>query len=71
MLGSTIMLRYRINYKGCEMSLRCVNSYELQVRDDRSIQAALFWHTLARAEENHRVSNRNSGCGSLANMKLV
>jgi len=47
------------------------NGYELQVRDDRSIQGALFWHMFARTEENHKASNRNSGYGSLANMKIV
>ena len=70
-LGSTIMSRYRINYKGCEVLLRCANSYELKVRDDRSIQGALFWHMLARAEENHKAYNRNGGYGSLVNMKIV
>jgi hypothetical protein len=65
------MSRYRINYKGCEVLLRCTNSYELQVRDDRSIQGALFWHMLERVEENHKDSNGNSGYGSPANMKIV
>jgi len=51
--------------------LRCANSYELQVRDDRSIKGVLFWHMLARTEENHKASNRNSGYGSLANMNIV
>jgi hypothetical protein len=65
------MSRHRINYKRCEVLLRCANSYELQIRDDRGIQEALFWHVLASVEENHKASNRNSGYGSPANMKIV
>ena len=65
------MSRYRINYKGCLVLLRCANIYERQIRDDRGIQGALFWYVLARAAENHKASNRNSGNGSLANMKIV